>query len=352
MFPKIKKAKISKRTSYKSAFKKFIESDYKDKQTFLSACKNNENLMIYACLTEKELEEIFEKLRAFDKPEDINDYLINNQPIMNSDPERFDRCCASLVAYLKGYIEYNSFRLANRSGDSNDWASEFYLKYVKICNFYRTRWFFPETLDKPSSVQYNPMLYKEFLYVVRLSISGDRRHKAFLATQDEESSIFKLSIDSKVEDNKGEKSIADVIPDSDCDPEQTLSQVNINVIINKALEILKKYPDAAKYYDKIKEFYEKQDPMGFDKKVLLLGKIFLYRAGLVSPKIIAFIKALSPTYKTRYHISQYRLTAQANELKKIKTGKSIKKFKNTDLTYKDYIFRKRGELEYDLDEEN
>lgn len=352
MFPKIKKAKISKRTSYKSAFKKFIESDYKDKQVFLSACKNNENLMIYACLTEKELEDVFNHLKEFDTPEDINNYLINNQPIMNSDPERFDRCCASLVAYLKGYIEYNSFRLANRSGDSNDWASEFYLKYVKICNFYRTRWFFPETLDKPSSVQYNPMLYKEFLYVVRLSISGDRRHKAFLATQDEEASIFKLSIDSKIEDNKGEKSIADVIPDSECDPNQTLSQVNVNKIISKALELLLKYPDGEKNYEKVKSFYEKQDPVGFDKKVLLLGKIFLYKAGLVSPKILAFIKALSPTYKTRYNISTARLATQTNELKKIKTGKSIKKFKNTDLTYVDLILRKRGELEYDLDEED
>lgn len=352
MFPQIKKAKISKRTNRKQNFKKFVESGFTDKQAFLGACKNDENLMIYTCLKDDELQEIFEKLKQFKDVDEVVNYLVNNQPIMNSDPERFDRCCASLATYLKGYIDYNAFRLVNRHNDSQDWGSEFYLKYVKICNFYRTRWFFPETLEKPSTVQYNPMQYKEFLYIVRLSISGDRRHKAFLATQDEESSIFKLSLDSKVEDDKNEKSLSDVIADSSCDIEQITSSANVSTIIKKALELVKQYPDAEKCYDKIKDFYDKQDPIGFDKKTLLLGKIFLYKAGLVSPKILSFIKALSPTYKTRYNLSQGRVNAQINELKKIKSGKIIKKPKVTDLGWRDLILKKRGELEYELDEED
>ena len=344
MFPSIKKAKISKKTNRKQNFKKFVESNYENKQAFLNACRNDENLLIYTCLTDKELEDIIEKIKPLETIEEKVNYLVNHQPIMNSDPERFERCTQSLATYLKGYIEYNSFRMANASGTYEDWASEFYLKYVKICNFYKTRWFFPETLDKPSTVQYNPMLYKEFLYIVRLSISGDRKHKAFLATQDQESSIFKLSLDTKVEDTKGEKALADVIPDSTHDLEYITSQTNVNNIIRKALMLVKDYPDAEKYYDKIKDFYDKQDPVGFDKKTLLLGKIFLYKAGLVSPKILAFIKALSPTYKTRYNLSQARVNVQVQELKKIKTGKPIKKTKKEDLKYRDLIFRKRGEI--------
>jgi hypothetical protein len=156
---------------------------------------------------------------------------------MNSDPERFDRCTKSLISYLKGYIEYNGYKLANSNGNYEDQAAEFYIKYVKICNFYRTRWFYPETLKKASTVQYNPMLYKEFLYLVRLSISGDRKHKAFLAVMDENSSIFKLSLDSKLEDGKGDKCLGDVVPDMNHTPEYVQSQTEINAILNKALNL-------------------------------------------------------------------------------------------------------------------
>ena len=94
----------------------------------------------------------------------------------------------------------------------------------------------------------------------------------------------------------------------------------------------------------IKDFYEKQDPIGFDKKTILLGKIFLYKAGLVSPKILQFIKALSSTYKARYGISQARVDVQIKEQKKIMTGKSIKRTKTEDMGWRELIFRKRGEL--------
>ena len=340
----IKKAKISKRTNRKLSFKKFIESGYTDIGAFLSACRNDEDLLIYTCLTQEELEEVIEKIKPFEKIEEKIDYLINNQPIMNSDPERFDRCTKSLVTYLKGYIEYNGYRLANSNGNYEDQAAEFYLKYVKICNFYRTRWFFPDSLKKTSTVQYNPMLYKEFLYIIRLSISGDRKHKAFLATQDEDASIFKLSLDSKIDDGKGEKILGDVVPDTQHSIEYTQNETEVNNILSKALVLMEKYPDALKIRDKIKDFYEKQDPIGFDKKTILLGKIFLYKAGLVSPKILQFIKALSSTYKARYGISQARVDVQIKEQKKIMTGKSIKRTKTEDMGWRELIFRKRGEL--------
>jgi hypothetical protein len=340
----IKKAKISKRTNRKVSFKKFVESGCTDVQTFLDACRNDENLLIYTCITRKELLEVFEKLKEFKTADEVIDYLINNQPIMNSDPERFDRCVKSLISYLKGYIEYNGYKLANSNGNYEDQAAEFYLKYVKICNFYRTRWFYPETLKKPSTVEHNPMLYKEFLYLVRLSISGDRKHKAFLAVLDENSSIFKLSLDSKLEDGKGDKCLGDVVPDMNHTPEYMQSQTEVNAILNKALQIMEKYPDALKCRDKIKDFYQKQDPIGFDKKTLLLAKIFLYKAGLISPKTIAFIKSLSPTYKQRYGLSESRLEKQLEDLKNIHTGKSIKKEKTEDLGWRDLIFKKRGEL--------
>ena len=60
---------------------------------------------------------------------------------------------------VKGYIEYNGYRMANSSGDNNDWTSEFWAKFCKICQFYRTRWFFPDSLKKKSTVVYNKIQY-------------------------------------------------------------------------------------------------------------------------------------------------------------------------------------------------
>jgi len=349
----IKKAKISKRTNRKQNFKKFIESDYKDYQKFLNACKNDENLLIYTCLTHDELAEVIEKMKEYPTLDEQIKYLINNQPIANATPERFNRVTESIARYLKGYIEFNGFKMSNSDGSSEDWSAEFWAKFCKICDFYRTRWFYPEKLKKASTVTFNPVLYKEFIYICRMSITGDRKHKAFLATQNEGSSIFKISLDNKLDVNDNDKTLADVIP-AEKDGDYMDSEANVKSILQKALFIAKQYPDALNCYDKIESFYDKQDTAGFDKKTVMLGKIFLYKAGLYSPKILTFIKGLSTTYKSRYNISNSRVNTQLLEYKKVKPVKYNfqKKKKTTDMTYRDLIFHKRGELDYEINDDD
>lgn len=346
MVAEIKKARISKRTNRKQSFKKFVESGYTNHQAFLNACKNDENLLIYTCLKKEELQEYIDKMKEFETLEEQLKFLMNNQPYMNETLERFNKATESVAKYLKGYIEFNGFKMANRAQSYEDWTSEFWAKYCKICDFYRTRWFFPEKLKKESTVSYSPILYKEFIYICRLSITGERKHLAYLATQDQSSSIFGISIDDLIEGGDNEKTIGEIIPDEEKDINYLLDEANINKIIEKALKLCKQYPDALKIYDKIKDFYDKQDTVGFDKKTVMLGKIFLYKAGLVSPKTLAFIKALSSTYKSRYNISNARVLAQLEELGepiKIKKDKS-KELKKENLGWRDLIFRKRGEL--------
>lgn len=345
MVKEIKKAKISKRTNRKQNFKKFIESNYTDIPAFLSACKNDENLLIYTCLTHDELQQYIDKMKQVEGIDEQLKFLVNNQPIMNENVERFNKVTESIAKYLKGYIEYNGWKMSNSQGSNEDWSSEFWAKYCKICDFYRTRWFYPEKLKKASTVTFNPMLYKEFIYICRMSITGERKVRAFRATQDEDASINKISLDNKLEvdGSNNEKSLAEIIPDENRSSAIMFENASVNSILKNALDLVKQYPDAAKNYESIKDFYEKQDLVGFDKKTVMLGKIFLYKAGLISPKILAFIKSLSTTYKSRYNISTIRVNTQLQELKGIKQYKPVKK-KNKDLTWRELILHKRGEL--------
>ena len=280
-------------------------------------------------------------MKTFSTVQEQVQYLIENQPFMNETVRRFDRCVKILASYIKGYINFNGFLMANSDGDNKDWSSEFWLKYCKICNFYRTRWFFPESLKKKSTVAYNKILFKEFLYITRRSVSGDRKHKAFLATQDANSSIFKISLDNKVDPNSdGDKTLADVVPD-ERDENYILSLSNVQSIFTKALNLCSQYSDGLEYYDEIKDFYEKHDPSNFKSKVVMLGKIFLYKAGLVSPKTVSFIRSLSNTNKVKYNISIAKLNAQAKQYKLQKDTNKDKK-QEKQKTYVDYILHKRG----------
>lgn len=343
MVKQIKKARIEKRVNRKQSLKKFFDSNCTDEQSFFNACKGDENLLIYTCLTKEEREVYFEKLRELEDTPAKIDYLLANQPFANETVERYDRVTKAIAKYLKGYIEYNGFRMSNAEGTYEDWTSEFWAKYCKVCDFYRTRWFFPEKLKKTSTVSHSPMLLKEIVYIIRLSISGERKHRAFLATQNMEDSVFKLSLDTTLEVGDNEKTLADVIPDEEHDVDYILDQASTNKILDKALSICKEYPDAVKYYEKIKDFYAKQDPIGFDKKTIILGKIFLYKAGLVSAKILAFVKALSATYKAKYNLSNAKINSQLAEYKNKKVIK-YKKPTNENLGWRDLILRKRGEL--------
>ena len=341
MVAKIEKKKIVKRTNRKQNLKKFIDSDYKDIELFISGCKNDEDLLIYTCLEPEELNVYIEKMKTFPTIQEQIKFLINNQPFMNENVKRFDKCVRCLASYIKGYITYNGFLMSNGDGDNKDWSSEFWLKYCKICNFYRTRWFFPDQLKKKSTVVYNKILFKEFLYITRRSVSGDRKHKAFLATQDINASVFKISLDNKVDPNSdGDKTLADIVPD-ERDEEYVISLSNVQYIFKKALELCKQYSDGLEYYEEIQDFYDKQDPSNFKSKVVMLGKIFLYKAGLVSPKTVSFIKSLSNTNKVKYNISIAKLNAQAKQFKLTKDINKPKK-EIKPKTYVDYVLHKRG----------
>ena len=198
---------------------------------------------------------------------------------------------------------------------------------------------------KSKKVTFIPLLYREFIYILRMSISGERKHLAFLATQDVNSSIFRLSIDGKLESEKdGDKTLADVLPDEGCDASTMTEESSLNLVLDRALELCKEYPDALENYESIKKFYEQQDPADLDKKTIILGKIFLYKAGLVSPKILAFIKSLSARYKGRYNISAARVNTQIQQMKKVNPGKAIKKAKPQEMGWRELILHKRGEL--------
>ena len=345
---KMKKAKLVKRTSRKQNFKKFIESGYTDISSFLNACKNDENLLIYTCLKKDELQVYIDTMKQLNTIDEQIEYLVNNQPMMNETEERFNRCVESMAKYLKGYIEFNGFKLANAEGDAEDWAAEFWAKYCKICEFYRMRWFHKDKLieqKKKTSVEFNPIQYKEFIYIIRMSISGERKHLAFLATQDTNSSVFRSSIDDKLESDKdNEKTLGDILQDETNDGEAITEQVNVTKLIDKALNLCENYPDAKERYDLIKDLYENQNIEDHDKKTIILSKIFLYKAGLVSPKILAFIKSLSATYKARYNISAARVNTQIQNMKKVNTGKTIKQTDTKKMGWRDLILHKRGEL--------
>lgn len=323
MVQKIQGKKLSKKTNYKQNFKKFIESKYTNIDAFKKACKGDENLLIYTCLKTEELLPFIEHIKTIEGLDAQVKYLKDPdiQPAMNATEERYETCILSIADYLKNYITYNGFVMNNGSGSAEDWTSEFWLKYTKICNFYRDRWFHRERLKKESTVQYNPVLYKEFVYICRMSITGERRHQAFLATQKPDATLFRSSLDFKLDSKSdSDKSLLDVVKDPVTDNELTHSNVNILEIKKKALELSKTYENG-KYYSQIKQFYEVEDSTGFNKKVIILGKIFLYKAGLRAPKVLSFIKSLSNTYKLKFNISTALVNREINDSKHKKVAK-------------------------------
>ena len=323
MLRKIQGKKLSKKTNYKQNFKKFVESGYTNLDAFKKACKGDENLLIYTCLKPNELNTFIEGMKQYEDLDAQIKYLkrVDIQPAMNETEERYETCILSIADYLKNYITYNGFVMNNGSGSAEDWTSEFWLKYTKICNFYRDRWFHRERLKKESTVKYNPVLYKEFVYICRMSITGERRHQAFLATQKPDATLFRSSLDFKLDSKSdSDKSLLDVVKDPVTDNELTHDSVNIIEIKRKALELSKIYEDG-KYYNQIKKFYEVEDTSGFNKKVIILGKIFLYKAGLRAPKVLSFIKSLSNTYKLKFNISTALINREVTEAKHKKVAK-------------------------------
>lgn len=112
----IVKKRIVKRVNRKQNLKKFIDSGYENIDLFLRACKNDEDLLIYTCLEPEELQSYIDKMKTFPTVQEQIQYLIENQPFMNETVKRFDKCVKVLASYIKGYILYNGFLMANSDG--------------------------------------------------------------------------------------------------------------------------------------------------------------------------------------------------------------------------------------------
>ena len=217
--------------------KNFIESDYSNLELFKKACHKNINLEIYLCIPEKELIRILQeyKNQGINNAKDLSSRLVNDQPAMNKTLEIYEKAVIKIQQNIDNYIKYHGFKMANSAGNAEDWYTEFLIKYWYNVNFYKVRWFFPETLKKESKVKYKTMLYKDFLYQSKAIISNEKRLKAHQAASRKQDSLFKTSLDKEFKDSN--KNLKDTVSD---DEDSIFLQSDYTLLKYKILqEILK-----------------------------------------------------------------------------------------------------------------
>jgi len=324
--------------------KNFIESDYNDLNLFKKACVKNINLEVYLCLPEKELIRILQeyKNQGINNAKDLSSRLVNDQPAMNKTLDIYEKATIRIQQNIDNYIKYHGFKMANSAGNAEDWYTEFLIKYWYNVNFYRTRWFFPETLKKESKVKYKLMLYKDFLYQSKAIISNEKRLKAHQAAKRKQDSLFKTSLDKDFKDSN--KNLKDTVGDNNdtsfLTSEFTVfkTRISIEICKDKKFSHLFKKAQTMLQTEEIKS----NTPEG----KLILAKAFLL--GLDSPKLIAFVKGMSGRQKAAYGISDSRIRKREEELKKFPTVDKISSsYYNTVInkTYEDDLEAERKCLE-------
>lgn len=293
---------------------KYIDSNYSDYNTFTKLCKFNLNLTGYLCISKEELTEVCNKLSSLktDNVKDKYEYLVENQPIINSTVQIYEEAVKLLTDYLKKYVNYHAYKLINAQGDIEDYIQDLYQKFFYMTNFYKIRWFEPNTLKKATKVKWKPMTYKEFSYIARATIAGERRLKAYKFAINPEATTNKISLSqlaySKTPaDNKSLKR-EDLIETS----ETLVSACEYSSLIQRISEQADAI-DGGKYSEKIKSMLFDNQVKG-NKLENVIFKVCLYKGGVTnSLKLLNFINSLSTKYKEKFGISQTLLENQISE---------------------------------------
>lgn len=293
--------------------KEFLNSNCTNYGVFEKLCKNNPNLTIYLCIGTERLNKVFETIKTIQNPREQYNYLINNQPSINESEEIFIKAVDYLAEYLKPYIKYHAFKLVNAYGDMSDYVQDLYQKLYYMTNFYKDRWFHINELKKSTKVKWRLMKYKEFSYIARATISGERRLKAYKFAKTPEASINKISLNQSAYTNPTElndKSIKR--EDLLCQNYEEKDECNYNNMINKACYYAKTL-ERGKYAKKLTEMLHDTQIKGNKIENTLL-KVCLYKAGFVnSSKLLNFINELSDKYKEKFGISQTLLNKHIDD---------------------------------------
>lgn len=293
--------------------KNFIESDYSNLELFKKACHKNINLEIYLCIPEKELIRILQeyKNQGINNAKDLSSRLVNDQPAMNKTLEIYEKAVIKIQQNIDNYIKYHGFKMANSAGNAEDWYTEFLIKYWYNVNFYKVRWFFPETLKKESKVKYKTMLYKDFLYQSKAIISNEKRLKAHQAANKKQDSLFKTSLDKEFKDSN--KNLKDTVSD---DEDSIFLQSDYTLLKYKILqEILKSNKSGTSLVKKvIKALKTDEIKSNTPEGKLIIKKAYLL--GIDSPKLLSFIENISERDKISSGISDKRLEKRKEEFNK------------------------------------
>lgn len=299
--------------------KNFIESDYTDLDMFKKACHKNINLEIYLCIPEKELVRILQayKEQGINNAKELSSRLVNDQPAMNKTLDIYEKATVRIQQNIDNYIKYHGFKMANSAGSAEDWYTEFLIKYWYNVNFYKTRWFFPETLKKESKVKFKPMLYKDFLYQSKAVISNEKRLKAHQAASKKQDSLFKTSLDKDFKDSN--KNLKDTISDSN---DMSFLTSEFEVFKNRILTEIYKDSKFSHLFKKVEKMITSEEvKSNTPEGKLILAKCFLL--GLDSPRLIEFVKGMSGRQKAAYGISDSRIRKREEESKKYLTTTEI-----------------------------
>lgn len=323
--------------------KNFIESDYNDLDIFKKACNKNINLEIYLCIPEKELVRILQeyKSQGINTVKDLSSRLINDQPAMNKTIDIYEKAVVRIQLNIDNYIKYHGFKMANSAGNAEDWYTEFLIKYWYNVQFYKTRWFYPETLKKESKVKFKPMLYKDFLYQSKAIISNERRLKAHQAAGSKsKDSLFKTSLDKDFKDSN--KNLKDTVAD---DNDMSFLESEFNVFKFKILnEILKDPKNSSLVKKVIKALKNDEVKTNTPEGKLILKKMYL--AGLDSPKLFEFINKMSGREKISSGISNSRFEKRKEEFNKYPTVEKVSTSYNSSIAYSIYEDDPEAEKEY------
>ena len=333
------------------------QSNYTDKDLWIKLSNSDINLKIYQYLEDDELENVITSLKNISSDSDKINYLIDHQIPCNKNEKIFTATVNDMVNELENYVTYHAFKLINAHGNIEDYKQDLFCKFFYMANFYKDRWFNKDKfiVDKEKNlystkVVYKPVLYKEFLWLAKATISGERRLKAYKFTKDPESSVNKVSLNqlayNKKSDNK--KLIKEDLISTDCDVSESTNYRQILQKANSFLDGLDGFECSKK---KVKNMLIDNKIKGNKVENILL-KVSLYKAGLSeSTKVLTFINNLSNKYKERFGISQSLLEKQLIKSKQIdkRTKRLNSQLAQANLEYKSRLLEDKLSS-IDLDE--
>lgn len=299
--------------SQNAGLRRIVASDF-DINVFKYEANLNLNLKGFLLIDDKKLTTLLKTFRsrykkALPEGEDaaleaLKSAMSSKEIFVNTNKSTLEATIPLLIEDCKGVIIPRAYKLVNALGDNNDYENELVLSWIidRVKGYWTNVWF-NKNFKTRTGFRNQKVPYFLFLILIKNKIKNQVRTMQMQFSKRPDTSTFKISLNNE----KDKRGLNMANPPS----ADILDRLEYKSLFDYCFAMLKASPVQPAVVDEIINNYKEPKVLSTEAKKMF--KLYLYKAGHKTAKVIQFVNGLPGSVRAAHDINEDELSADVDK---------------------------------------